>query len=86
MLRRIPDLPDHVETGEREMNLTFSWWHLVLFLLPMLPTFWSIWDIWNHSFPSMEKKMIWLIIVVFIPVIGGIIYIFTGRTQAVPKI
>lgn len=68
------------------MALTFSWWHVILFLVPMLPTYWSIWHIWNHSFPDPEKKSLWLLLVVFVPVIGGIIYIFTGRKQAIPKI
>lgn len=68
------------------MTLTFSWLHLALLIVPMLPTFWSIWDIWNHDFPTAEKRMFWLFFVVFLPVLGGIIYIFAGRRQAIPKI
>lgn len=64
--------------------MTFSWWHVVVALLPMLPTFWSIWDIWNHSFVTMGRKMGWLVFVVLVPVIGGLIYIFVGRKQAMP--
>lgn len=66
--------------------MTFSWWHLLVLILPMLPTFWSIWDIWNHDFPTREKRLLWLVFVVFVPVIGGLIYIFTGRKQAMPRI
>lgn len=86
MLRRFYNLHSHVGQGHGKMTLTFSWQHIILLLLPMLPTFWSIWDIWNHSFPQPEKKAIWLVLVVFVPVIGGLIYIFTGRRQAIPKI
>lgn len=68
------------------MTLTFSWWHILILLVPMLPTYWSIWHIWNHSFITQEKKILWLVFVVFVPVIGGIIYIFAGRRQAMPKI
>lgn len=64
--------------------MNFAWWHLALAWLPMVPTFWSIWHIWNHSFPTFHKKMLWLILVVFLPVIGGIIYILWGRKYAMP--
>lgn len=62
--------------------MTFHWWHIVILILPMLPTFWSIWDVWTHDFRDRQQKMLWLCLVVFMPVIGGIIYIFTGRGLA----
>lgn len=64
--------------------LTFAWWHVLVALLPMAPTFWSIWHIWNHEFVTMGRKMAWLALVVLVPVVGGIIYIFTGRKRAMP--
>ena len=64
--------------------MIFSWWHIALWLLPMLPTFWSIWHIWTHDFPDWQRKIAWLCFVVFVPVLGGIIYIFTGRRRALP--
>ena len=64
--------------------MSFSWWHVFVWLLPMLPTFWSIWHIWNHEFADWQKKVLWLCLVVFVPVLGGIIYIFTGRRYALP--
>lgn len=65
--------------------MTFSWWHALIVLLPILPNFWSIWHIWNHSFQTDQRKMIWLVIAVFIPVIGGLLYIFFGRSKALPR-
>ncbi len=62
--------------------MSFAWWHLLLVWLPMLPTFWSIWDIWNHAFASPRRKAGWLIFVVLLPVIGGLVYIFRGRSEA----
>ncbi len=50
----------------------------------MLPTFWSIWHIWNHAFETMQRKVAWLALVVLLPVLGGLIYIFFGRRQAMP--
>lgn len=64
--------------------MTFAWWHVLVALAPMLPAFWSIWHIWNHSFRTMQTKMLWLAFVVFVPVLGGIVYIFAGRKQARP--
>ena len=63
--------------------MTFAWWHIAVALVPMLPAFWSIWDIWSHAFNPPERKMLWLVLVVFIPVIGALIYIVYGRKQAV---
>ena len=66
--------------------MSFAWWHAVVVWIPMLPTFWSIWQIWNHDFPTPQARALWLVLVVFVPVIGGIIYIFTGRKTALAKI
>lgn len=59
--------------------MTFAWWHIIIILMPMLPTFWSIYNICARQFADEQKKMLWLVFVVFVPVIGGIIYIFFGR-------
>ncbi len=65
--------------------MTFAWWHLLLAVIPVLPNFWSIWDIWTHEFATPEKRIYWLLLAVFAPVIGGVIYIFIGRKQAFKK-
>ena len=52
----------------------------------MVPTFWSIWHIWSHAFSSPLQRSKWLVLVVFLPVIGGILYIFTGRGKAGKKL
>lgn len=64
--------------------MTFAWWHAFLWLLPLAPTFWSIWHIWRHDFADPARRMLWLCLVVFLPVLGGVIYIFTGRREARP--
>lgn len=62
--------------------MTFAWWHIPLALLPLLPTFWSILHIWRHQFASPVQRAHWLMLVVFVPVFGGLIYIVTGRRKA----
>lgn len=66
--------------------MSFAWWHPLAALLPMLPSFWSIWHIWDHEFATPRQRALWLVLVVFLPVLGGIIYIFAGRGKARGKI
>lgn len=66
--------------------MTFHWWHVIIWLLPMAPTFWSILDIWTHSFEDSQTKMLWLVITIFVPVFGGLAYIFWGRKKAGKRI
>lgn len=67
------------------MKLTFAWWHILLFLLPILPNLWSIWNIWTHSFKDYNQKIIWLVIAVFLPLVGGLLYILIGRRHILPR-
>ena len=63
--------------------ITLEWWHFALLIVPILPSLWSIWHIWSHDFnDDAQRKVLWLILTVFIPVIGGIIYIIAGRRHA----
>ena len=54
---------------------------VVLLFLPMIPTIWAIRDIAYKSFPSMKNKVIWFLVVTFLPPIGALIYIFIGRPR-----
>jgi hypothetical protein len=54
---------------------------LVLLALPILPNLWSIWHAYWREFPSLNEKMIWLVLAVFIPVLGGIAYMAVGRKR-----
>ena len=63
--------------------MTFQWWHIGVAVLPTLPNLWSIWHSWCHDFNGdMPKKSLWLVLTVFLPVLGGLIYIFAGRKYA----
>lgn len=62
--------------------MTSAWWHVLVALIPMLPTFWSIVHIWGHRFANPTQRALWLVLVVFLPVIGGLIYIVAGRRKA----
>ena len=67
--------------------MVFAWWHILVALIPILPNLWSLWHIWSHDFGGeFQKKVIWLLIAVFVPVLGGLLYIFIGRHKAGAKV
>ena len=62
--------------------MTFVWWHVLVAIVPILPSFYSIWHIWTHDFADLREKALWLVLVVFLPVIGWLIYLLVGRRKA----
>ncbi len=58
------------------------WWHFVVLALPIIPTLYAIWHVRTHYFVSEQEKSLWFLLVVFIPVFGGIIYLLLGRKKA----
>lgn len=53
---------------------------IVLFLLILTPIIYSIYDILRSDFKG-NNKIIWLIVVIFLPVIGSLFYLLMGRFQ-----
>jgi hypothetical protein len=51
---------------------------LVLLVIPILPNLWSIYHAFYRDFPSSAEKMAWLGVCIFIPVLGGLGYLFWG--------
>lgn len=47
---------------------------ILILLLPMVPTFLAIRDVVHRPLDDPQKKMIWLLIIIFLPVLGGLIY------------
>lgn len=60
------------------MNYAFI---VALLLIPIIPTFWAIIDIGYKDFGSIQRKALWGLLVVFVPCIGGIIYLLFGRRK-----
>lgn len=44
-------------------------------------SFWGIWHAYWREFPTVQEKMIWLVVIVFIPFAGGIAYLLKGRKR-----
>jgi len=56
---------------------------IIILMIPIIPNLWSIWHIFKHDFPTPQDKMTWVLITTFLPVIGGILYIFCGRKKII---
>ena len=54
---------------------------IVLLLIPILPNLWSIWHVFHCDFPTPQEKMGWVAAAIFLPVLGGLLYIFWGRKR-----
>jgi hypothetical protein len=54
---------------------------IVILLLPIVFTFWAIVDLAYRDFGSLRKKAIWGVFIVFVPYIGGPVYLIFGRRQ-----
>ena len=67
--------------------MTFAWWHVLVAIIPILPNLWGVWHIWSHDFDGdFTKKVIWLMLCVFLPVVGGLLYLLLGKRHAGKKI
>jgi len=56
---------------------------LLVFLLLFIPTLWAIVNIANRDFRSVKKKALWGLFVVFVPPLGGIVYLLTCQIHKI---
>lgn len=57
---------------------------MVLFLLGFIPFILAFIDILKNDFEG-SNKLIWLLAVIFVPVIGSIVYFVIGKKQRIVK-
>lgn len=53
---------------------------IFILILPVL-WIWALVDILKSEFTNLMNKIIWLLVVIFIPYIGFILYFLIGRKQ-----
>lgn len=58
-------------------------WLLLVLALPVVLNLWAIQHIFYRQFPTVQEKMVWLCLAVFVPVLGGIVYLFFGRKKGI---
>lgn len=54
---------------------------MALAIIPILPNMWCIYHAFKREFPTPAEKMAWMGVGVFIPVVGGLIYLIWGRRR-----
>lgn len=54
---------------------------LILAFVPILPNLWCIYHAFQREFPTPAEKMAWIGVGIFIPVLGGLIYLIWGRRR-----
>ncbi|MBX2913711.1 MAG: PLDc N-terminal domain-containing protein [Cyclobacteriaceae bacterium] len=53
---------------------------LIIALVFLLPVF-ALIDILRHQFKGANDKLIWVVVVLFLPMFGSILYFIIGRSQ-----
>ncbi len=58
---------------------------LLICLLLIIPTMWAIVDIARRDFGSLRKKALWGAFVVFVPPLGGIVYLIRHQIRRITQ-
>lgn len=61
---------------------TLFW--LFVLTLPIIPNLWCIWHAGKHAFPGPDEQKLWIRTGVFVPVLGGLLYLAIGMRRARP--
>lgn len=56
---------------------------LIIAVLPVILIIWAIIDLVTSQFTDSTNKLIWAIIILFMPFIGAILYLIIGRKQKI---
>ncbi len=58
-----------------------GWEMLLLAVLPFLLWIWAIVDLMQGRFSDNTLRIVWVLLIIFLPVIGSILYLIIGRSQ-----
>ncbi len=58
---------------------------ILLLTIPAIPNLWAIYHAYNRDFPTVQEKMAWIGAGIFVPVLGGLLYLFIGRRRAIRR-
>ncbi len=64
-----------------ETGLVVWSFFLLLVLVSLIPWFIALVDMLRHEFRVPQNKLIWLLTLLFVPVIGWVLYFYIGRKQ-----
>lgn len=54
---------------------------MALFFFPLLVSVLTIKDIFENKSLAMNRKLIWIFVVILIPLFGAIVYFFFGKSK-----
>lgn len=54
---------------------------MALFFFPLLVSVLTIKDIFENKSLEMNRKLIWIFVVILIPLFGAIVYFFFGKSK-----
>lgn len=57
---------------------------IFLLMLPAVHNLWTIWHAMNHAFPQEKERLLWVLAGIFLPVLGGILYLIFGFKRSKP--
>ena len=52
-------------------------------LLPFLLLLWALIDLLRSNFKNSTEKLVWAVVIIFVPVLGPLLYLLIGRSQKV---
>lgn len=64
-----------------ETGLVVWSFFLLLVLVSLIPWLIALVDMLRHEFRVPQNKLIWLLTLLFVPVIGWVLYFYIGRKQ-----
>ncbi|WP_114783498.1 PLD nuclease N-terminal domain-containing protein [Botryobacter ruber] len=57
---------------------------LVFFgVVPFLLLLWALIDVLRSTFKNSTEKLVWAVVIIFVPVLGPLLYLLIGRSQKV---
>ncbi|MBC3539456.1 PLD nuclease N-terminal domain-containing protein [Rufibacter sediminis] len=59
---------------------------LLMVGIPGILWIWSLVDLLTSKFANSLEKLIWLIAIVFVPVLGAVLYLLIGRKQKIKPV
>lgn len=65
-------------------------WELIIMLLviglPSIIWLWALIDVLKSEFTNSSNKIIWILLIIFLPLLGAILYLAVGRGQKIKAV
>ncbi|PRY07413.1 phospholipase D-like protein [Pontibacter ummariensis] len=58
---------------------------LLFLVIPVGLWLWALIDMLQSDFTDKTNKLIWAIVIIFVPVLGALLYLLIGRSQKVKQ-